>query len=225
MAAFEQHVNVAVVGSGVLIIPLHISGTLDIEQSVIALCLGIVGGVLPDLDSDNSKPIQIIFKLISIFLPLLILLFFGGNIGLIYIVPAWIILTFLIHITLFKLLLSLTVHRGIFHSIPMGFLVGQLTTLVFYKLFHIGLEFSQIAGFFIFYGFMVHLFLDELYSINAMGMKMKKSFGTALKLYSQHNFIGFIALYVIIGTLYFYMPSIDEMYIKLFNTLKTIKIV
>ncbi len=225
MAAFEQHVNIAVIATGVIIIPLHLAGLLDVNESILALCLGIIGGILPDLDSDNSKPIQIIFKMISIFLPLLILLFIGKNMSLLYIIPAWIILTLIINLTLFKFLLSLTIHRGIFHSIPMGFFIGQITTLSFYKLLSINLELSQFAGFFVFFGFIIHLLLDEIYSINAMGIRLKKSFGTALKLYSKNNIIGFLTLYALIGILYFYMPPITDTYLKLFETLKTIKIV
>jgi hypothetical protein len=44
-----------------------------------------------------------------------------------------------------------------------------------------------LSGFFIGFGFLVHLLLDELYSVDLTNRRMKKSFGTALKLYSYRN--------------------------------------
>ncbi len=42
-------------------------------------------------------------------------------------------------------------------------------------------------GLFIGFGFIVHLILDEVYSVDLMNKRMKKSFGTALKLYSYDD--------------------------------------
>lgn len=71
MASFEQHVNVAVIATGVTIVPFYSSGVVDTSQSLVLLAFGVFGGVLPDLDSDSSKPVQIAFRILSIFLPFL----------------------------------------------------------------------------------------------------------------------------------------------------------
>ena len=199
MASFEQHVNGAVIATGVMIVPLHTASIIDVTQSLIVLGLGLVGGVLPDLDSDNSKPIQIVFKIISIFFPLIIVLSIPNNLPLLYLVGYWLLAIFILRITLFKLFMSFTSHRGIFHSIPMGVVFAQITTLIFYKIFHFELTFSTIAGIFLLFGFLVHLLLDEFVSINVLGVKMKKSLGTAFKLYDKGNLIGTLLLYLFIG--------------------------
>ena len=224
MASFEQHVNGAVIATGVMIVPLHTASIIDVTQSLIVLGLGLVGGVLPDLDSDNSKPIQIVFKIISIFFPLIIILSIPNNLPLLYLVGYWLLAIFILRITLFKLFMSFTSHRGIFHSIPMGIVFAQITTFIFYKIFHFELTFSTIAGIFLLFGFLVHLLLDEFVSINVLGVKMKKSFGTAFKLYDKGNLIGTLLLYLFIIVFYYYIPIEVNIFTDIYEVIKKIKL-
>ena len=74
---------------------------------------------------------------------------------------------------------KITVHRGMIHSIPMAVLAGQLTFFaVTGTLEERILKASALA-----IGFLSHLILDEVYSVDSTGAKLrlKKSFGTALK--------------------------------------------
>ncbi len=225
MASFEQHVNGAVIATGVAIAPLHSASLLDINQSLIVLCLGIVGGILPDLDSDNSKPIQIVFKMLSIFLPLIILLSVFNNLSLLELVGYWLISSLVLHLTLFKLFLVLTTHRGIFHSIPMGIVVGQVTVYIFYSVLDFSLVFSTIAGGFIIFGFIIHLLLDEAVSLNALGLNVKNSFGTALKFYDKNNLAGTMLLYALIGAFFFLTPLKLEVFSEIFEIMKNIRLI
>jgi hypothetical protein len=225
LASFEQHVNVTVIATGIVIAPLHAAGLLDINQSLVALGLGLVGGMLPDLDSNNSKPIQIVFKILSIFLPLLVLLAVFDDLSIVKMLIIWLGASLFLHLGVFKVFLSLTTHRGIFHSIPMGLLFGQLTTLAFYYMLHISITTSLISGFFIFFGFMTHLLLDEIFSVNALGLHIKKSFGTALKVYDRDNHMGSMVLYALVAILFFIIPLESEIFMNIFSTLKNVKII
>jgi len=226
MANFEQHINVAVIATGVLIVPLASSGLITIEESLISLSLGVLGGILPDLDSDRSKPVQISFKILSIFIPLLILISLSDmNLPILQMIAMWLFSSVVLGLTLFKLFLALTKHRGIFHSIPMGILFFQLTNIIFYHLLNYSLTFSTIAGFFVFFGFIIHLLLDELVSLNILGLKIKSSLGTALKLYTKHNLIGTAIVYTLIVGLYLFLPIEKEVFIKMIEILKTVKLV
>jgi membrane-bound metal-dependent hydrolase YbcI (DUF457 family) len=80
------------------------------------------------------------------------------------------------------LLQRFTVHRGMFHSLPAAAIFGEIgyllasgdTNLRLYK-----------AGAVVL-GYMSHLILDEIWSIEwAHGLHFKSSFGTALKLYGH----------------------------------------
>jgi len=224
MASFEQHVNGAVIATGVMIVPLHTASIIDVTQSLIVLGLGLVGGVLPDLDSDNSKPIQIFFKIISIFFPLIIILSIPNDLSLLYLVGYWLVATFILRLTLFQLFMGFTTHRGIFHSIPMGVVFAQITTLVFYKIFDFDMTFSTIAGIFLFFGFLVHLLLDEFVSINVLGVRMKKSFGTAFKLYDRENIIGTLLLYLFIIIFFNLVPVEINIFTDIYEVIKKIKL-
>ena len=196
MASFEQHVNVAVVASGLFIIPINLVGIFDTTSSIIALSMGLIGGVFADLDSDNSKPINIIFKILSIFFPLLILIFLEIKMPLLYILVAWLSSTLLFHFAVFKLFTLITKHRGIFHSIPMALFMGSLITYIFLYFLHFSQQNSLLFGMFFIFGFLIHLILDEIFSINALGFEIKNSFGSAFKFYDLNNKIGTLVLYI-----------------------------
>lgn len=206
MASFEQHINFAVVATGVTIAPLHVAGILSVNESIVALFLGIFGGILPDLDSDTSKPLKIAFKMLSIFLPLLILLVITTKMSIVYMALLWGLSYIVLRVVVFEIFTSTTKHRGIVHSIPMAIVMGLLSINIFYYLLHVDKSFSTVAGFFIFYGFVIHLILDEIFSVNAFGMRMKKSFGTAFKLYDKSNIFGTSIVYGTVILLFIVTP-------------------
>lgn len=225
MASFEQHVNTAVIASSIVVVPLHSSGFLDVNQSLLALTLGLVGGVLPDLDSNTSKPIRIVFKMLSILLPMIMILKLSADTSVLKIFVIWLIASALLHFVVFKIFLEFTKHRGIFHSIPMGLLFGQIVIYISYFVLDADIQRASIYGFFIFFGFMIHLVLDEIFSINAFGMYIKKSFGSALKLYDKDNKIGSLAIYGLNIAMLFMIPFEAELFLELFKSLSSLKIV
>jgi hypothetical protein len=212
MAAFQEHISVAVLSVGVVIIPFHTIGLLNVEQSLVALFFGILGGVAPDLDSDNSRPIQSVFRILSITLPLILLLSLKSTLSVFEILVIWILTGFVLKMVFFKIFLSLTKHRGIFHTIPMGILFGELVILLCSLSFHMQANLAFLYGFFMFLGFFVHLLLDEIYSVNVLGVRLKKSFGTALKLYDKNNKAGTLIVYVCISLLWFLLPSYGDLF-------------
>ncbi len=223
MASFQQHLNLSVITSGVIIVPLHNAGFLTPNEAVIALIFGVIGGVLPDLDLEYSKPSQRLFQILSIFSPMLIIIYFFKEIPVLYNIIIWFLLSFFFYFILRKTLGQLTVHRGIFHTIPMGILFAQITIFISKNILHQSDLFSNILAFFIFFGFMTHLILDEIFSINIYGIKMKKSFGTAFKLYAKNNIIGTIILYILILLIYKYIPINIDIYIHIFKIISKIK--
>jgi hypothetical protein len=225
MASFEQHVNGAAVAAGVMVVPLHSSGLLDVKQSFVLLALGVLGGMLPDLDSDNSRPVQTAFKIIAIIFPLLLLLSLTGALSVVYMIGIWLVSAMVLHLVFFKIFLKLTSHRGIFHSVPMAVLCGQITVYIFYYGVESNLTFATIAGCFITFGFVVHLLLDEFISLNLMGVKMKRSFGTAFKFYDKNNKLGTVIVYSFVIFCVLFFPLDEEVLVEYFSLLKNIKII
>lgn len=216
MALFDQHVNGAVIASGVIVSALFASSLVGISEALSLLTIGIIGGVLPDLDSSNSKPVQITFRIFSIFLPFIVILTFIKDLPLIYIFAIWLFCSLLLEYFIFALFLKVTRHRGIFHSVPMGVLMGLLLYNSLYLFTDTTKNVAFLSGFMLFYGYIVHLLLDEIVSLNALGMRVKKSFGTAMKLYDKKNLIGtailYLGIYALIAMNPIHIDRLDAIY-------------
>ena len=136
MASFEQHVNTAVIITGISIAPLYSSSLIDLNQALALLLFGMIGGVLPDMDLENSKPLQITSSILSIFVPLLAILILLESLSIIKMLVMWFIFAGMLHFMIFKVLLKLTIHRGIIHSVPMGIFLSQALAISFFHFFH-----------------------------------------------------------------------------------------
>ena len=93
----------------------------------------------------------------------------------------------LIRFGLAALLKRYTVHRGMFHSLPAAAIFGEIAFLLAsgddwrLRLYKAGA---------VVLGYLSHLVLDEIYSIQwRHGLRLKNSFGTALKLFG-HGWLG-----------------------------------
>jgi membrane-bound metal-dependent hydrolase YbcI (DUF457 family) len=78
----------------------------------------------------------------------------------------------------------LTVHRGMFHSLPAALIAAELVFLADNGPDTPG-RMTLAVG--VFLGFLSHLVLDELYSVDTRGLKVRlnKAAGSALKLASR----------------------------------------
>jgi len=222
MASFEQHVNTAVIITGISIAPLYSSSLVDLNQALTLLFFGMIGGVLPDMDLENSKPLQITSSILSLFVPLLAILILLESLSIIKMLVMWFLFAGILHFMIFKVLLNLTVHRGIIHSIPMGIFLSQILAISFFHLFHYPELFSILCGIFLFLGFIIHLLLDEFISLNVFGSKFKKSLGSAFKLYQKDNLLGSLFLYVAIIALYISYPFNLKYFFDIYQSLQNI---
>ncbi|HMP04201.1 MAG TPA: metal-dependent hydrolase [Gemmatales bacterium] len=184
MAAFREHVTfssvLGVVYGGVL---NHYLG-VDVTQAVLAGALCGFAGMLPDLDSDSGKPIREMFNLLSALGAFLLLhrlrrLNLAFEDRLLAAIAFYIFLRFGVRMIFQRL----TVHRGMFHSIPAMFIAGGLTYLATENLTP---PTPWLLAVGVTLGFFSHLVLDEIYSVDLSGVipKYKSSAGTALKFYS-----------------------------------------
>lgn len=161
-----------------------------------------VSGLLPDLDSDSGVPVRVLFTVAAVLTPVLLLtrilalamplpqtaLVLVG-IGLVIRYP---------FAAIFK---RLTVHRGMFHSIPGMFITGLIVFLGFQ---HRDVSVRLFLAGATMIGFLSHLVLDELCSVNFEGAKihLNKAAGSALKLFSSSRGASLVA-YAILGGLAF----------------------
>ncbi|MCS2611231.1 metal-dependent hydrolase [Halomonas dongshanensis] len=182
MANFRTHVAVATMGGVLAAYVGWQAQWWSSSQALVVIALVAFGGILPDIDADRSRSIRMIFNCLSVpslvlgvmilerwLTPGLLLAACGGiYVGIRY---------------LASLLFSrLTVHRGIWHSLLAGGLCALATASVSYQLLAQSAWIAWSHGMAVWLGFCIHLGLDELYSVDLEGARLKRSFGTALKL-------------------------------------------
>lgn len=157
---------------------------VDWPVAAVGGLLAAVGGLLPDLDSDSGVPMRELSHLAAALVPFALLRRVAG-IGL---SPEQALLllagTYLtVRYVLMNVFRKVTVHRGMFHSIPAMLIAGLLT---FLALDHPSLESRLFFSVGVMLGFLSHLVLDELCSVDINGVvpSLKSSAGTAVKLWS-----------------------------------------
>jgi hypothetical protein len=185
MAAFREHVTVSTLLGVGYTIALKTYGW-DAGQALLAGALCGLAGMLPDLDSDSGRPVKELFGLLATIGSL----FVFHRLRHTALAPADRILAaglcyLLVRFGVGWLFARLTVHRGMWHSLPAAFFVAELTFIAGADV--MGDKDALIFGGGVFLGFLSHLVLDEIYSVQWNGIlpSLKSSSGTAFKLVSK----------------------------------------
>ncbi|MFM1813599.1 MAG: hypothetical protein RLZ98_294 [Pseudomonadota bacterium] len=187
MANFATHIGAGTVVSGTLA-TLTVAANVIGPQSVVAVTLaGVLGSVLPDIDLKDSRPSRVFFSALAVFLSFCALFAAAHKYSIAEIWLAWIGSFVIVRYGISGAFHRFSYHRGIWHSILAGLFFWFLTAIVFKYLlgFHEGV--AWLAGGFLFIGYLTHLLLDEFYSVDLMGNRLKRSFGSAFKLVDAKN--------------------------------------
>ncbi|MBN2693235.1 DUF4184 family protein [bacterium] len=215
MAGFRVHIGAGVIAGGVI---FGLSfGKFELATSTLALGSLILGSIAPDVDSPNSKSRRYIF---GTFLVILITysLFYSieKKINGLYLLAIPTAIFLLFQFVFQPLFTKFTIHRGAFHTIPMGIVQSSL----FFIIPQIKNSIWISISFFV--GFLIHLILDELYAfVHVKGLKIrhKKSFGTAFKWFAP-SFWSNVAIYLLIALFYYiYQNDITYQFKLLVNIL------
>lgn len=183
MADFKTHITTSTVlgiayGSGA-----HFALDVPMVPSMLAAGICSVSGMLPDLDSDSGIPVRETVSFCAALIPMLMLdRFQHMGLSTESMVLAGAIIYIIIRFGIAELFKRYTVHRGMWHSIPAA-LTATLLAFVICSSEDIRMRAFKAAAVFI--GFMSHLILDELYSIDIRRVRIKRSFGTALKFWGN----------------------------------------
>lgn len=185
-------------------------GWYEVPLSTSLLAGGLCGvsGMLPDLDSGAGRPLRESVAFAAAVVPMMLLERlrpFGLSPELLVLIGAGCYLG--IRFGLAWFLKHATKHRGMFHSLPAAgvfFLVAFLLASGELKL-----RWYKAGG--VLLGYMSHLLLDELYSLQWVRgrWKLRRSFGTALKLWSSTAWANLFtyALLAVLVVVVFFEPS------------------
>lgn len=208
MADFNTHLIGAAAVSGVAATVLVMSGAAPHQAVIGYFFLGVIGGLLPDIDLPTSVPVRLTFLALAVGAGFLVVFTFGNRYSLAELLVLWLGCFLLIRHGLFNLLDQWTVHRGLVHTVPMGAILGLLTVLIAFRFFNASAVHAWLCGTFLTLGFLVHLLLDEFYSVDLFGRKLlKSSFGTAFSFGTLRQPLGTAALYLAIAGLFLMCPS------------------
>ena len=184
MGDYRQHITLAsVLGIGYAWAAYVLGGIHWVYGSVAAL-LATLGGLLPDLDSPSGVEMK----------------GFTGILGVLAAVAVWHLLAVaqpvpafewhlwavisafvLVRHGLRRVAVRLSVHRGISHSLPTCAVWGAVTYLCYPSNNH---ALRLVMGLSVVLGFLSHLLLDEICSVDFNGARVNRAFGTALKFWA-----------------------------------------
>jgi hypothetical protein len=182
MANFTTHIAVGTVVSGTLA-TLTLAADVIAPESLVAVTLaGVVGSVLPDIDLKDSRPARALFSGLAVFFSFAVLFTIAYKYSIAEMWLLWLGVLLAVRYPVKALFHAFSYHRGIWHSIVAGLMFWFLTAIVFEQVLgrHEGV--AWLAGGFMFIGYLTHLVLDEIYSVDVLDTRVKASFGSALKL-------------------------------------------
>lgn len=172
---------------------------ISLPHSVVAGTLCSVAGMLPDLDSDSGVPLRETMCFVAVLVPMLTLrrfYQFGWTPETMAFVAG--VMYVAIRFGIGFLFKRFTKHRGMWHSFPAALIAGMITYLLCLSP-EIGIR--AFKAWAVVLGFVSHLFLDEIYSVDLNGKKIriKKSSGTAMKFLGDNMIANVLAYGVLVG--------------------------
>lgn len=150
-------------------------------EGLMLMVVGVVGGVLPDLDLRSSQPSKALFSVLGVFAALAWLF---ANMALFTGIELWLGTVTVFMLVRFPLAFAfhrMTTHRGVFHSLIAAAMAGMVTSALAWQHMDTSALQSWLLGVSLMIGYVVHLALDEIYSVDFTGARIKRSFGSALK--------------------------------------------
>ncbi|MBF0142781.1 MAG: metal-dependent hydrolase [Magnetococcales bacterium] len=217
MADFHGHVTAATIASGLGGASLLVTGLSGVEGVLLCFAAGILGGVLPDIDADDSIPLELAFSFVSTAFAFLVVFALASRLTVVELLLLGFACAAFVKRVVFRLFNRLTVHRGLIHSIPAGLLFSFGFTASLHSLLGFSPRLSWLAGGFLLLGYWLHLVVDELYGLNLFGTGgAKRSSGRALKWHSS-NWLATLALYAAVVGAFFLTPDSQGLLADIFR--------
>ena len=183
MASYRGHLMLsAPLGVGYGCIPL-LRPEFDWGSIVLGAGLTTVAGLLPDLDSDSGVPVRELFGILAAVAVAVLFDPLRDRLPLQQALAVVAIAYLVVRYGVSDFFRRISVHRGMFHSLPAMLIAGLVVYLGFPSV-DVILR-LYLAGA-VMLGFVSHLILDELCSVDFMGLtlRLNKYAGSALKFVS-----------------------------------------
>ncbi len=206
MANFQTHITVGVITSGLISTVAMAAAVVSPSDAIFLTIAGTVGSIMPDIDLEGSRQSRAVFGGFGIFFAFIALFHYSQYLSIAELCLLWLSIFVFIRYFVWRIFNRFTVHRGIFHSILANLFFATVGATLFYNLLDKTDTVAWLGGVLIFIGAFTHLLLDEIYSIDFAGNRVKRSFGTALKLFDHKKPLSGIWLSVVLAGLLYVAP-------------------
>jgi len=215
VANFPTHIAVGTVVSGALATVTMAADLLAPENIVAVTLAGVLGSVLPDIDLKDSRPARAMFAGLAVFFSFAVLFSLERKYSIAEMLVLWIGTLILVRYGAMAIFFRFSYHRGIWHSLLALVFCSFITACIYYKLLQRDAAVAWLAAGFLAIGYLTHLILDELYSVDVMDTRIKASFGTALKLFDAKHWGHTTAMAVATALVFLLTPPIKEFLVSI----------
>ncbi len=208
MANFTTHIAVGTLVTGALA-TLTLAADVVAPENLIAVTMaGVLGSVLPDIDLKDSRPSKAMFSGLAVFFSFAVLFGAAEHFSVVELMILWLGTLVLVRYGAKALFHEFSYHRGVWHSVLAAAFCASVTAVVYYYLLRRPDGVAWLAAGFMFIGYMTHLILDEMYSVDVMDVRIKASFGTAVKLVDARHWGHSLAMVVALALVVMVTPPL-----------------
>lgn len=194
------------------------AGIIETPDAFLLTFAGVAGGILPDIDLKHSHPSKIVFTALGLLVSMLWVFVTNAALSVLEMWLFGVCLFLVIRYPVWATFHRFTVHRGSLHSVAAACMFAMVAIILSSHIFGLEDELAWLVGIFIFAGCIFHLALDEIYSVDFVGHRIKRSFGSALKLIDLERLIPSAAIIVIAVMAWLYTPPSHSLLQKMTDT-------
>ena len=213
MANFPTHIAVGTVVSGALATVTMAADMVAPENIVAVTLAGVLGSVLPDIDLKESRPARAMFAGLGVFFSFAVLFSLERKYSIAEMLILWLGTLLFVQYVARAIFFRISYHRGVWHSFLAMVFCALVTACVYSRLLGRDEGVAWLAAGFLAIGFLTHLVLDELYSVDVMDTRIKASFGTAMKFY-DYKHLGHSSAMAVAAVLVFMLTPPTKVFLE-----------
>lgn len=207
MANFTTHIAAGTVVAGGLATLTLAADVIAPENLIPVTLAGVLGSVLPDIDLRVSRPSRAFFSGLAVFFSFAVLFAAADHFSIAELWLLWLGTLVFVRYGLYNVFHNAAIHRGTWHSLLAALFAAAATAVVFEHFLQRHAGVAWLAGGFMLVGYLVHLALDEISSVDMIDRRVKASFGTALKLWDRRYPVGTAGMAAALLVAVFLAPS------------------